>query len=137
MSQEMIEVIENGEVLARLIPESVAWQDGLSFFSQDNEYVQVGTWGYDAGKELLAHAHNKVVREVPWTQEVLYIRKGSLKARIYNQQDVLVRELIAKEGDVLILLTGGHGYDILEKGTQVLEVKNGPYVGADADRRRL
>ena len=44
---------------------------------------------------------------------------------------------MASEGDILILLTGGHGYEILTEGTQVLEVKNGPYVGAEADRRRL
>jgi hypothetical protein len=35
------------------------------------------------------------------------------------------------------LLRGGHGYEILEDGTQVLEVKNGPYLGPDVDRRRL
>ena len=36
-----------------------------------------------------------------------------------------------------MLLRGGHGYEILEDGTQVLEVKNGPYLGPDVDRRRL
>jgi hypothetical protein len=45
--------------------------------------------------------------------------------------------MIVDEGDILILLQGGHGYEILEDGTQVLEVKNGPYIGADLDRRRF
>lgn len=132
-----IDIEEAGIVYARHIPAEVAWSGGLNFFSQDEEYVQVGTWGYDNGKELLAHAHNEVKREVPWTQEVLYIRKGRIRANIYNNEDVLINTLEVEEGGVLILLTGGHGYDILEDGTQVLEVKNGPYVGADADRRRL
>ena len=35
------------------------------------------------------------------------------------------------------MLRGAHGYDILENGTQVLEVKNGPYVGAELDRKRI
>ena len=48
-----------------------------------------------------------------------------------------VEKLIAKEGDTLILLRGGHGYKVLEDGTQVLEIKNGPYVGAEKDRRRI
>jgi len=48
-----------------------------------------------------------------------------------------VAELVIGTGDVAILLRGGHGYEILEDGTEVLEVKNGPYVGADRDRRRL
>jgi hypothetical protein len=78
-----------------------------------------------------------VKREVLWTQEVLYIRKGSIRANIYNGQDQKIDELVAREGDVLMLLRGGHGYQILEDDTQVLEIKNGPYVGANADRRRL
>ena len=134
----MREITEaNGLVLARHVPASEAWAGGLQFFSPDGDYVQVGTWGYQAGKELLAHTHSEVPREVLWTQEVLYIRKGSIRANIYDSRDQKVEELIAGEGDVLMLLRGGHGYHILEDGTQVLEIKNGPYVGANADRRRL
>jgi hypothetical protein len=131
------EVKEGNLVLARHIPADIAWADGLSFFSEDEEYVQVGAWGYDNGKELLAHTHNEVSREVLWTQEVLYIRKGKVKANIFDTSEQKVAEFVVTEGDVLILLRGGHGYDILEDGTQVLEIKNGPYVGADRDRRRL
>ena len=131
------EVKEGELVLARHVPAKDAWSGGLNFFSADEEYIQVGTWGYDSEKELLAHTHNEVSREVLWTQEVLYIRKGSIKAGVYNTNEEKVDEIVASEGDVLILLRGGHGYHILEDGTQVLEVKNGPYVGADRDRKRL
>ncbi len=130
------EIKKEGIVLARYIPDS-DWKEGLNFYSQDEEFIQVGTWGYDRGKELLSHIHNKVERKVYWTQEVLYIKKGSIKAKVYDLDANLVDEIIAKEGDTLILLRGGHGYTILENGTQVLEVKNGPYVGADKDRRRI
>jgi hypothetical protein len=133
-----INEIKDGEiVLARHIPAADAWGEGLKFFSPDEDYEQVGTWGYDTGKKLLAHTHNEVSREVLWTQEVLYIRAGCLRAEIFNTKDQKVSELVATSGDILILLRGGHGYEILEEGTQVLEIKNGPYVGAEADRRRL
>ena len=131
------EIKENEIVLAKHVPAELAWAGGLNFFSADEEYVQVGTWGYDSGKELLAHSHNEVSREVLWTQEVLYIRKGKILAEVYNTSDEKVAEFEATEGDVVILLHGGHGYHILEDDTQVLEIKNGPYVGANADRRRL
>ncbi len=50
---------KDGEViLARYIPESEAWKDGLNFFSQDQEYVQVGSWGYGTGTTLKPHVHN-------------------------------------------------------------------------------
>lgn len=133
-----IQEVKQGElVLARHVSAEDAWKDGLSFFSPDDDFIQVGTWGYGEGKELKAHIHNEVSREVLWTQEVLYIRKGKIRADVYNTNEQKVAELVAGEGDVLILLRGGHGYQILEDGTQVLEVKNGPYVGPDRDRRRL
>jgi len=130
------EVKDGDKTLARHVT-SDEWQDGLRFFSDDSDYVQVGIWGYDAGKKLLAHAHNEVPREVLVTQEVLYVRKGRILARIYNDRRELVNEREVGEGDVIALMYGGHGYTILEDGTQVLEVKNGPYVGAERDRVRL
>lgn len=124
-------------VLARHIPAADAWQKPLQFYSQDQDFIQVGTWSYDAGKELLAHTHKEVPRTFPWTQEVLYIAKGQVRAHVYDRSLKKVDEIVAGEGDIVIMLAGGHGYDILEDGTRVIEVKNGPYVGAEADRVRL
>lgn len=130
--------IKDGEVvLARHVPAEVAWKDGLAFFSQDEEFIQFGVWGYPAGKELKAHTHNEVTREVLWTQEVIYVRRGRIRANVYDLKDNFLTTLEVGEGDIIVLLRGGHGYDILEDGTQVLEVKNGPYVGPERDRRRL
>tara|TARA_R110001592_G_scaffold278865_2_gene546184 strand:- start:937 stop:1347 length:411 start_codon:yes stop_codon:yes gene_type:complete len=134
---EVVEIKDGDLVLARYIPAEAAWGEGLRFFSQDEEFVQVGVWGYGAGKELKAHIHNEVKREVLWTQEVLLVRQGMLRASIFDTNEEKVAELEVKKGDVIILLRGGHGYEILEPNTQVLEIKNGPYVGADLDRRRI
>jgi hypothetical protein len=41
------------------------------------------------------------------------------------------------QGDVLALFNGGHGYEVLEDNTRVLEVKNGPYLGPEVDRRKI
>ncbi|MCW5649316.1 MAG: hypothetical protein KIS62_06210 [Ramlibacter sp.] len=131
------EIREGELVLARHIPASAAWNDGLAFFSGDDEFIQVGVWGYPQGKELKAHIHNEVTREVLWTQEVLFVRSGKIRANIFDTSEQKVAEIDVATGDVIILLRGGHGYEILEDGTQVLEIKNGPYVGADRDRRRI
>ena len=48
-----------------------------------------------------------------------------------------MREIIVSQGEVIILLRGAHGYEILEDNTQVLEFKNGPYLGAEIDRKRI
>lgn len=130
------EITSQRQIIAKVIY-SHEWRDGLSFFSDNNDYVQVGTWKYNGGKELLPHIHNEVSREVQRTQEVIYVRKGKLRAKIFTLDGKRVEEFDVAAGDTVILLNCGHGYDILEDGTEVLEVKNGPYLGAEVDRRRI
>ena len=68
---------------------------------------------------------------------MLCVMQGRVKSTFFTEDDAPCDEVILHAGDVLVLLAGGHSYDILEDDTFVLEVKNGPYLGADVDRRRL
>ena len=132
------EIKKDGKVLARYIKASEAWGgDSLSFFSEDEESIQAGSWNYNKGKKLLAHTHNEVERSILFTQEVIFVKSGSLQAYIYDDDSNLVEEITAYEDDLLIMLSGGHGYEVLEDNTKVLEIKNGPYLGAEIDRNRL
>jgi hypothetical protein len=65
------------------------------------------------------------------------VRKGKIRAHVFNSKEEKIQDIDVSEGDIIVLLRGGHGYTVLEDGTQVLEVKNGPYVGPDKDRRRI
>ncbi len=130
------EIKHEGKIIAKHIPADL-WGEGLSFFSDDQDFLQVGTWSYKSGKQLAKHIHNDVERSVNRTHEVLFVRQGSLRATIYNLNQEEVGNIILSAGDVLILMDCGHGYEILEDNTKVLEIKNGPYLGADIDRRRF
>ena len=130
------QVKKGDEVLARLV-KADDWNEGLGFYSNDEEVIQVGTWQYDSGKELMKHIHNEVDRTITRTNEVLYVVSGKVKAFIYDLDEVLVEELMVDTGDTLILLDCGHGYEIMADNTKVLEIKNGPYLGAETDRRRF
>ena len=124
---------EEHRILAKLIsPED--WNHGLSFFSDDNEFIQVGTWYYDAGKQLSDHIHNEFERNTTRTCEAIYMVSGSMRVRLYTLNRKLVEIFDIKQGDILILLDSGHGYEILEDGTKVIEIKNGPFMGADIDK---
>jgi hypothetical protein len=112
-------------------------QQGLSFFSEDADFLQVGTWRYGQGKQLAAHIHNVVERTVLRTQEFIYVVKGGVKASIYDPDHHFLEDIVLAPQEGLILYEGGHGYEILEEDTVVIEVKNGPYVGAELDRQRL
>ena len=133
--KEIFDLANN--LLARYIPSLEAWNEGLNFFSHDTEFLQVGTWVYENGKELKAHIHNKVNRDIGWTQELLFINEGSVLAKIFDSKGTEIQELKMVKGDLLILIDGGHGYKILEDNTKVLEVKNGPYLGPEVDRKRI
>lgn len=132
-----VEIVEsNGERLAIYFPSS-SWGKGLTFLTDDRDSIQVGIWGYDGGLKLQPHIHNETKRKVSRTQEAIFVKSGRVAAYIFDEEENLVRRLELNSGDILILLKGGHGYEILENDTYVLEVKNGPYPGADVDRRRI
>lgn len=125
-----------GEKLAIFIPSS-SWTKGLTFFSEDKDFVQVGTWVYDKGVQLQSHIHNELRRESSRTQEVIFVKSGRVAAHIFDETGNFVERIELGPGDTLILLKGGHGYEIIDDDTYVLEVKNGPYPGAEFDRRRF
>jgi len=107
------------------------WSPGLNFISHDDDFIQVGLWDYESGKKLGPHRHVKNERKVRATQEMIFVKKGRLRASIYSEDKDLVKRVDLKAGDLMVLFSGGHGYRILDDDTQVLEVKNGPYTGLD------
>lgn len=136
MTSAMRSIAARGQVLALFLP-AAGWQSGLNFMTRDADFVQVGTWEYAAGTRLGPHSHNEVSREATRTQEVVFVREGRIRAHIFDSDDSHVEAIEMTTGDLLVLLGGGHGYEILRDGTRVLEVKNGPYPGPEADRRRF
>ena len=90
---------------------------------------------YQPGKVIPAHTHNPVQREVMHTQETLFIRKGKVRVDFYTEQREYRTSRILSPGDVILLIAGGHGFEVLEE-LNMVEVKQGPYAG-DADKTRF
>jgi len=131
------EVISSkGQDIAMVLRGS-AWNEGLQIHTSEREFVQVGTWIYSEGTVLRAHAHRECPRVANRTQEVVHVLSGRVLANIFDADDVCVAECELGPTDTLIVLGGGHGYRILQDGTRVLEVKNGPYPGIEKDKRLL
>jgi hypothetical protein len=82
--------------------------------------------------QISAHVHNKVSRTVQITQEVLIIKKGTLRVDFYNNNKQYFISHILTDGDIILFATGGHGFKMLEE-TEIIEVKQGPYAG-DLDK---
>jgi mannose-6-phosphate isomerase-like protein (cupin superfamily) len=121
------EIIYQNEVLAMIIPSEFR-ESGIHFFTPDSYSQQLAYMRHPQGKTIQPHRHNMVRREVFYTQEVLLIKKGKLRVDFYNDQQKYIESRILKQGDVILLIKGGHGFEILEE-IEMIEVKQGPYVG--------
>lgn len=133
----MREITKDEKILARHItPEDI--KPGLLSFSNDDEFIQVVSWGhYEKGKYLQDHWHNEFERPAKRTYEVVYVVKGAIEARLFDLDLVPVETLTVRQGEMLILLESAHGYTILEEDTTVLEIKNGPFMGVEKDKTKF
>ena len=131
----MIQTItDEGELLAIIIPHNFS-ASGIHFFTPDNLSQQLAYMCHPAGKTIQPHVHNPVAREVYYTQEVLFLKKGKLRIDFYNKRQEYLHSRILEAGDVILLATGGHGFEALEE-IEMVEVKQGPYTG-DRDKTRF
>nr|WP_241994182.1 hypothetical protein [Chroococcidiopsis cubana] len=108
---------------------------GIHFFTLGDFSQQLAYMRHPVGKIIPPHVHNPVKREVQYTQEVLLIKKGKLRVDFYNESQQYLESYILEAGDVILLIAGGHGFEVLEE-IEMFEVKQGPYVG-DLDKTRF
>ena len=125
----MIETItHDSHVYAIIVRRDFAANEGAQFLTSDDEYLQLGVMAYQAGHIFKPHKHNLVSRTINRTQECLLIRSGSMQVDFYSDgNNDLVCSSILKSGDLILLLGGGHGFQVLEN-VSLIEIKNGPYV---------
>ena len=119
------------EVLAIIVRKDFH-KEGIHFFTSNDLSQQLAYMSHPTGKEIQPHVHKKVQREVNFTQETLFIRKGKLKVDFYSMGQEYLESRILESGDVILLIKGGHGFEVLED-LEMFEVKQGPYAG-DADK---
>ncbi len=124
----MVDKIYNGEEFLGLIIRNNYSADGVSFFTDDNSPQQVAFMKHQKGKEILPHVHNSIKREIFFTSEVLLIKKGRLRVDFYSASKVYLESRVLDPGDVILLAGGGHGFQMLEE-VEMIEVKQGPYLG--------
>ncbi|MCK6541067.1 hypothetical protein L6Q79_00135 [bacterium] len=103
------------------------------FFSSPEYSQQIGIIKYSKEGKIKPHYHNKLIRQVILTQEVLVIRKGSVRVDIYDSEFDWVNSVVLDKDDVIFLISGGHGFEMLSD-CEMLEIKQGPYGGVTNDK---
>jgi mannose-6-phosphate isomerase-like protein (cupin superfamily) len=131
----MIEEIVYENVIYAIIIGNRFDNPGTHFFTPQAFSQQLAYMRHPKGKIISPHIHNPVTREVLYTQEVLFIKRGKLRVDFYDNGQGYLESRILEAGDAILLATGGHGFEVLEE-VEMIEVKQGPYAG-DMDKTKF
>ncbi|BAZ23815.1 hypothetical protein NIES4073_47050 [Kalymmatonema gypsitolerans NIES-4073] len=131
----MIEKITHCHQILAIIISKDFYKPGIYFFTPDEFSQQIAYMNHPKGKVIQPHTHNPVYREVIYTQEVLFLKKGKLRVDFYDNEQQYLESRILESGDVILLTSGGHGFEVLEE-IEMIEVKQGPYV-KEQDKTRF
>ncbi|GHT86054.1 hypothetical protein FACS1894137_11100 [Spirochaetia bacterium] len=134
MDAQYEEIKKDEEVLAIIVRANFS-ADGYNFFTADTNSQQLAYIHHPKGKVILSHVHNRIKREVFYSKETIFIKRGNLRTDFYTKDQEYVCSRILTTGDVVLLSSGGHGFEVLEE-VEMLVVKQGPYVG-EHDKTRF
>lgn len=135
MAMQNVEEVKIGDRIIAIIIRSEFSKDGVAFFTPGDFSQQLGYLKHRSGDRIQEHIHRLQVREVKYTQETLFIKRGRVRVDFYRDDRVFFTSRECKTGDAILLASGGHGFEFLEE-TEMLEVKQGPYSN-DADKVRF
>ena len=107
----------------------------IKFFTSKNLNLQVGIMGHSKSHKIIPHFHINKKKKINNMSEFLIIFKGQLKVNFYNKKKILKKSEILKARDMILLLKGGHGFEVLQE-LDMIEIKQGPYYG-DKDKIRF
>ena len=110
--------------------------EGLSFFTSDEKFIQVGTWNYKKNRVLDLHYHLEFPRISYKTNESVFVVKGKILCKLFRENGEFLKEVTINENEMITQFNGAHEYTILEDSIAI-EIKNGPYFGPEKDRKRI
>lgn len=130
----MIEKIMNKEETIAIIIRDSFHKKGIEFVTPGEFSQQLAYMSHEKGHTIVPHFHNRIQRDIHYTQEVLVIKQGKLRADFYDEACNYLESTVLEAGDIILLSSGGHGFEVLEDLVMV-EIKQGPYLGENDKTR--
>tara|TARA_E500000178_G_C16424895_1_gene488987 strand:+ start:123 stop:521 length:399 start_codon:yes stop_codon:yes gene_type:complete len=115
-----------GKNLAIIIKGNYLNKKGINFFTDPKLNQQVAYMNHPKNHLIQPHTHKNSLRKIKGTTEVLIILDGILKINFFDIKKKFLFSRLAKKNDIIILLSGGHGFEV-KKNCKMIEVKQGPY----------
>lgn len=103
------------------------FRQGAIPLTEPSEPLQLLVHKRPAGKYTPAHLHIPKKRVTEKLQECLIVMKGKIKIDLYTPDKKICKRLYLSVGEVIILINGGHSVRLLQD-SEIIEVKNGPFV---------
>ena len=122
--------------LSRHVPQrvhrswSITW---ATFFSPADSSFQFGLLAHDAGFVEPPHLHQPFKREITDLQQMFVVQRGVVAVQLYSNDGDLLREIVLKAGDAVVLIHGVHAIRVIED-MQCITVKQGPFLGPERDK---
>ena len=88
--------------------------DGANFVTSPDDIIQFGTFKWPMGKEIQPHRHNNISRSFSGTNEVLFILKGKMVVKFYDDENCPKSDCELGAGDAVVLKGGAHGFSMIE-----------------------
>ena len=133
--ENLIEHVCEKEKLLAIILRTNFKKEGIDFFTPNDFSQQLGYMNRPKGYKIQPHIHKKIERTIEYTQEVLFIKTGSVRVDFYRDDKTYLNSKLLNSGDVILLSAGGHGFEMLED-SEIIEVKQGPFAG-NIDKSRF
>lgn len=125
--------LDGGEGLLAIVVKAdwkIETEDGIRFLTPPEAQLQLGVMQRPLNYKVKPHVHLPVQRQLEGTSEILIVQKGWIQVFIYASNKDWVQTEDLREGDMIVLLKGGHAVTFIE-ASRVLEVKQGYYVHND------
>lgn len=104
-----------------------------TFLSPAKSSFQFGLLAHKKGFVEPPHYHRPFKRVVKDLQQMFVVQKGVVQVDLYSDNKKLIRKVILKKGDAIVLIHGIHAIKVL-KDMQCISVKQGPFLGAKFDK---
>ena len=102
--------------------------------TKSDALLQVSTVNFIKFQEVKKHKHLPLHRETVGTSEIWLVIKGTFLVTVFDTDDSKLGEFIIGMGELVVFFDGGHSLIAKSNNAQILEIKNGPYKGADLDK---
>ncbi len=115
----------------------IIWADTTvektTFFSPAESSFQFGLLAHKAGFVEPPHYHAPFSRTIDDLQQMFVVQRGVVAVELYSDDGKLLREVVLRAGDAIVLIHGIHAIRVIED-MQCISVKQGPFLGPEKDK---